>query len=163
MPPPIQDEDMDGKSLARHRGGRAIRRTAMNRDWSYATRLADFFICWFTLLGLANVAVGLVSFKVDFQLSLFGAPITTVAQRFRWIAIYLAVATCGLSYIGWRQDWRYRVSELLSITGWLCVVFAGLLALPLISPIHAQIVVGGLGVSTVLCALAWACFRKGRK
>jgi hypothetical protein len=110
-----------------------------------------------------NAAWGLVSFKLGNPLSLFGYSLTTPAQRVGYIAICLAIAAGGLSYMGWRQDWRYGLSGLVSITAWLCMVFGGLLALPLISPAHVPIMILGLSVSQILFALAWACCRKGRQ
>jgi hypothetical protein len=124
------------------------------RNRSDTTLIADFCICWLTLGGLVNVAVGLVSFKLDLPLSLFGVSLTTVVQRFIWIAVYLAIAICGLSYIGWRQSWHYGISGLLIITGWLCMVFAALIALRA----HTQIVVVGVSISQLLYALAWTWY-----
>jgi hypothetical protein len=98
--------------------------TSDHTDKNYLIRLADFSMCWLALCGLANVAFGAVSITRGGRLALFGQYLVTPKQKCLWIGWYLAVSSCGFLYMWWRQGWHYRLSELVKLVTFCCVLFA---------------------------------------
>jgi hypothetical protein len=122
-------------------------------------RLVDFCVCWLTLGNLLNALAALAFFKGDIVMTSFGSPITTSGQRIARIAASLAIASCGLVYMGWRQQWRFGLREILTFTVWLCLVCAVLVALPRMTPGHAPYASIALAASQIVFAAGWAYVR----
>jgi hypothetical protein len=111
--------------------------------------LADFCMCWLALCGLANAAVGLVSFAVQVNFDLLGHPATSPVLKVAWIAIYSAISAIGFAYMLWRFQWRCRAFTLLEIAVFFCVVLAAL-------AIHVAVAIVCIGFPVLVYTVIWA-------
>ena len=108
------------------RGGQESERSTdrcFARPWRVIGRwLADFVMCWFALCGLVGVAFVLMSFAVPVDAGSFTD--TTLTGKVVEIAKDAILSAVGFSYMLQRYHWRYRLSTLLRIAVFWCVVLA---------------------------------------
>ena len=115
----------------------------------------DFSMCMMALGGLTSVAHDIASFRLgEIELSLFGEPVTTTMQRLALVGSHFAWSALGFLYMLWRHNWHCRLSTLLQITAYCCVLFAAGSAL---SRDGIMIAMASVGVVTSLCAFLWSC------
>jgi len=79
-------------------------------------------MCWFALCGLVGVAFVLMSFAVPVDAGSFTD--TTLTGKVVEIAKDAILSAVGFSYMLQRYHWRYRLSTLLRIAVFWCVVLA---------------------------------------
>jgi hypothetical protein len=126
--------------------------TSDHTNKNYLIRLADFYMCWLALGGLANVAFSAVSITRGNRLALVGQSLVNPKQEFVRIGCCLAVSSCGFLYMSWRQGWHYRLSELLKLVTFCCVLFA-VFQLDFAA---AQFVFAGTGILIFPYAISWS-------
>lgn len=123
----------------------------------------DLSMCLMALGGLASIAVDIASFRLgEIKLSLFGQPVTTTMQRLALVGSHCAWSALGFLYMLWRKDWHCRLSALLKITTYCCVLVAAASTLPQ-GVVSITIAIASVGVFNFLYAFLWSCRINGRK
>jgi hypothetical protein len=117
----------------------------------------DLSMCLMALGGLTSIAVDIASFRLgEIKLSLFGQPVTTTMQRVALVGSHCAWSALGFLYMLWRHNWHCRLSTLLKITAYCCVLVAATSAIPQ-GFVPIMIAIASVGVINFLYAFLWSC------
>jgi hypothetical protein len=120
----------------------------------------DLSMCMMALSGLTGIAVDIVCFRLGIEVSFSGETVTTNTQRFALVGSHGAWSALGFLYMLWRHNWHCRLSTLLKIMAYCCVLFAAGSAL---SRAGIMIAMASVGVFNFVYAFIWSCRINGRE
>jgi hypothetical protein len=121
----------------------------------------DLSMCLMALNGLASVAIAIVSFRLGgIEMTMFGQPVTTTMQKIAIVGGQCAWSALGFLYMLWRYKWHCRLSTLLKITAYCCVLVAAASAL---RRDGIMIAIASVGIFNFVYAFIWSCRINGRE